>query len=322
MRLRSLEHLFFSVFYVALFLCLPLKLLSVSPPFAGTLPWMTGPLLTPSARIIPPGHVNLEPYLFYRDTNGDYNAHWKVEKRPHFYRITPLLNIKAGIYERISLSCILQWEYKHTQHVSGSGFGDLPLGIDIQLIEDKKDNIPVKFSIIEIFPTGKYQHLSPSKLKTDASGNGSFITVLAMTMSKLFYFQGEHYLNARLNIATSFPAQFTVKGFNLYGGYPDARGKVLLGKEFSMLCSAEYSFTRNWVFAIDLAGQFVGKTCVTGYPKSLRPHLPSRASISIAPAIEYNFNKDVGIIVGSWFTLAGRNSQRFLSTVGALNWYF
>jgi hypothetical protein len=49
---------------------------------------------------------------------------------------------------------------------------------------------------------------------------------------------------------------------------------------------------------------------------------PSNEQWSVAPAIEYNWSKNVGLIVGSWFSFAGRNSVRFISGVAALNIYF
>ncbi len=35
-------------------------------------PWFTGPLLAPSAHVVPGGYINLEPYLFYTVTTGAY----------------------------------------------------------------------------------------------------------------------------------------------------------------------------------------------------------------------------------------------------------
>ncbi len=48
---------------------------------------------------------------------------------------------------------------------------------------------------------------------------------------------------------------------------------------------------------------------------------PTSAQFSIAPAIEYNWNANIGIIFGSWFTLAGKNSTQFTSGVFAFNYY-
>jgi hypothetical protein len=43
---------------------------------------------------------------------------------------------------------------------------------------------------------------------------------------------------------------------------------------------------------------------------------------SLAPAIEYNWNIDLGVISGVWFTFAGKNAEAFASWVTALNYYY
>lgn len=42
----------------------------------------------------------------------------------------------------------------------------------------------------------------------------------------------------------------------------------------------------------------------------------------LAPAVEYNFNSRVGLIVGTVFTAAGRNASATLVPVAALNMVF
>jgi hypothetical protein len=44
--------------------------------------------------------------------------------------------------------------------------------------------------------------------------------------------------------------------------------------------------------------------------------------ISLAPAIEYNFNQYFGIICGSWFSIFGRNAAIFRSGIIAFNYYY
>src|SRR5262245_39614310 len=96
-------------------------------------PWFTGPLLAPSARVVPVGHANLEPYLFYTVINGKYDDNWKPESTPHFYQIRPQLTFKIGLTEKIDFSGVLQSSISWTRGKVGRSFGDLPLGFDYQL---------------------------------------------------------------------------------------------------------------------------------------------------------------------------------------------
>ncbi len=40
--------------------------------------------------------------------------------------------------------------------------------------------------------------------------------------------------------------------------------------------------------------------------------------LTIALAVEYNFNEHVGLIAGPWFSLRGRNTTEFFGVVAAL----
>src|SRR5580692_6523334 len=46
-------------------------------------PWYTGPLLTPSAHMCPPGTVITQPYFFYIDNYAHFDEHGKSHRVPH-----------------------------------------------------------------------------------------------------------------------------------------------------------------------------------------------------------------------------------------------
>lgn len=292
-----------------------------SPPFSGNLPWLTGPLLTPSARLIPKGHVNVEPYLIWREVNGRYNNHGNDFSIPAVNHLTCQLPIKVGIANNVDLSILIQNHNIWRKNASSTGFGDSFLGLSYQLMSDKNNRAPVKVYIQEIFPTGKYEKLKPSKLGTDARGLGSYITVAGAVIGKLFFFGGEHYLNTRFDVATAFPTQVKVKGISSFGGDIYTNGKVFPGKSLNLLCSGEYSLTRHWVLAMDLTAFFSSKTKFKGHTFTpIRSH--SASQFTATPSIEYNFTKTIGLIVGAWFTFAGKNADRFIGAAAALNCYF
>lgn len=294
---------------------------TISPPRAGDHPWLTGPLITPSARVVPKGHVNLEPYLFYTVVNGIYDSHWHANSIPNFYQANPQIVAKVGLIDRVNFSIVFQSVYNRTRGVSGRGFGDLPIGFDIALIKPEDSKFPLKISIQEIIPIGKYDRLNPKKFDTDVSGFGSYTTILALTVGHIHHFCGDHYLNLRINVSGGVPAPAFVKGKNIYGGDATTHGKVFPGLFYTINFGAEYTLTKNWALAMDLVGQVFGRDRFKG--NTITPvGLPTFVQINMAPAIEYNFNKSIGLIVGTNFTLAGKNAARFISAVAALNWYF
>jgi hypothetical protein len=286
-------------------------------------PWFTGPLLTPSARAVSIGHVNLEPYLFWTIINGRYDHNWSVLPAHKFYQVNPLLIYKIGILEGVDFGGNIQGFYNRTEGESSWAFADLPVGFEIQLVGEHKDSwIPfVKLTLQEVFPTGKYQKLHPHKLGTDIGGQGAFATNIAITMSKLFTFPQNHFMNVRGNFSLTLPCRTHVKGLNTYGGDSETHGHVDPGTSFVFQAAAEYNLTQRWALALDLQAVFAGRSHFKGHTDT-PVGTPSSIQLSAAPAIEYNWSENMGVIAGSWFTFAGRNSARFVSFAIAYNFYY
>jgi hypothetical protein len=104
----------------------------------------------------------------------------------------------------------------------------------------------------------------------------------------------------------------------------DATTKGVLNRGISVIVDIAFELTLSlhWVLALDIenvyttGSTFVGKTIVpVGNPKS-------SYLLSLAPAIEYNFNKNYGMICGVWFPPYGTNTEAFTSIIFALNMYW
>lgn len=300
---------------------LPFQGLCINPAYHSDLPWLTGPIFTPSGDVIGLGHADLEPIVYCTTRTARYDNNWHAKKIPKFYQQIAQLTAKIGILEKVAFSCIVQSFRNETRGVSTSGFGDLPVGFDIQLIKEKKYGFPVKLIIQETLPVGKYNRLRAANKGTDAIGLGSYSTQIGIATCYLTHFTEENYLStsAYFFIVANLPVN--VRGLNTYGGDSSTHGRVRPGTSFNFWCAAEYTLTKNWVMAMDILTQFNLKGSFKGHTE--RPiHLPSTAQISIAPAIEYNWNKSIGVIVGPWFTVGGKNSFRFCSAVAGINYYY
>jgi hypothetical protein len=322
--LRNVKLIFILFFAIGLAqsdLCLGVSSVPFSEEPEG--PWFTGPLLTPSARVMPPGHVNLEPYLFWDVATGKYDDHWKAHTIPTFNTINPQLQVKYGLVDKIDLTATIMSFYKFTQGKSGSSFGDLFVGLEYQLFEGKPHDwiTFAKFSIIEGFPTGKYQHLDPDRLLTDAGGEGSYITAAGLTLSKLFEFPCKKYLGTRCNFSVLYFTPTHIRGLSVFGGDPFTRGTVHHGATYLFFAGAEYTVTREFTLACDFFARYVQRKTFRGF--SVTPiSLPEQIQFSLAPAVEYNWSDSMGIIVGAWFSFTGRNAARFINGVAAFNYVY
>jgi hypothetical protein len=287
-------------------------------------PWLTGPLLTPSGHAIPKGHYNIEPYLYITTNDGMYDSNWKRHKIPDFTQIVFQLSLQFGVWDKVDIKSTPQASYNIRSGQKTFRVNDLPIGFDIQLLMDSPDTWypAIKFSFVETFPIGKYQKLNPDKKGTDLGGFGSFASTPGLVFSRLFHFgNGVHYLATRLSISYTLSAPVHVKGMNAYGGGPGTNGKVYPGNSLGTLLGLEYSMTQHWVLACDIANFYNNKTRFSGRTGGNAVGSPSNNQLSIAPALEYNWSENIGVIGGVWWTIAGRNATAFKSGVIALNYY-
>jgi len=286
-------------------------------------PWFTGPLLSPSARVIPVGHFNLEPYLFHNVTIGAYDNKWKSHPVPTFNQVVFQCHSKTGIYKNFDFTIVPQSFYSYSQGSHAASFGDLPIAIGYQLYEGKPDDYLTyaKFSITEIFPTGNYDQFDEDLAITEASGQGSYLTNLNLTISKLVKLKHNKYFSWRCNLTISIPSPASIRGQSIYGGGKGTRGTIYPKTGLLFFAGAEYTLTKKIVLACDFQALYFPKGRFKGV--TIIPVIdPETIQFGLAPAIEYNFNSSMGIIAGVWFSFAGKNANRFINGVAAFNYSF
>ena len=290
-------------------------------------PWFTGPLLAPTAEVIPVGHFNLEPYIFATANTAVYNKEWHSQKIPTLWVINPLCLVQAGITSWLDFQFIPSFQYAHRSGAAAWELQDWTFQLDAQLIAQSSWFPSIRFSVIETIPLGNYRNLNPKKLRTDQSGFGSWATDFQLVFAQLYHIRGHYFMNWRLALTGSIPAPVHVKGFNTYGGGYGTNGTTYPGKEFSWDFAIEINLSRNWTFACDVVGSWVFSGRFRGNPGQsvfgtpATNVLPPSVVYSVAPAIEYNWNESIGLIAGWWGSFAGKNSNKFSSFVIAFNYY-
>ncbi len=293
-------------------------------------PWFTGPLLAPSVHTIPMGHVNIEPYLFFWTFTGDYNNHWRSQSADHnFYSLQLELPIWVGITPWLDFTVTPQVFYQFTQDEQSTEFADLPFGIDIQLLNESNTGWQpaIKLAFKAVVPTGKYRNLNPRKLGTDAAGGGNWVPTAVLSFGRILPVGDKNFVSPRLAFSYAVPTPLHVHNSNVYGGTSGTKGTVYPGNIFSFDFGLEYNLTQNWVLANDFYYQHNNKNRFSGNTGFLEPGVPavmtrpSSDQFSLAPAIEYNWSNNVGMIGGVWFTFAGRNAARFVTGTIAINIY-
>lgn len=290
-------------------------------------PWYTGPLLTPSATMMPPGYGNVQPYVFVNDNYAAYNKERKsLPLKNNLINLNPLAIIQAGLTDSMDLSVTVQTNTNWLDGRSGGGYGDTQAGVGF-LIQPQTLYVPkMKFSITETFPTGKYQHLRSDGL--DGAGSGSYQTQFSFAMGKIMFWATKHPLNARIALAYRVAAPLKVAGYNSYGGGIGAKGTVRPGNTFSADLGFELSLTQRWVFANDFVYTTTNKTRFSGFTGTTANGSSALVGkgysdqLSLAPAIEYNWSDQLGILGGVQFTVYGRNSSNFIAGIISVEYTF
>lgn len=286
--------------------------------------WFTGPLLAPAAGVVPLGHFNIQPYYFHTVVNGAYDKNWNTQSLSNFHNNTLLVVVQGPVIKNIGfiINPQILWNTAHGH--SGFGFGDLPVALAFQLrppaINSWKPSI--KLAIGTSIPFGKFQGLDPNQYNTDACGWGSwFPTISCVTSYRIHMGQSIHFLNIRIATSYSIGTRTRIKGINSYGGDIATRGWVYPGNAFKIDTSLEFNLSQNWAVAMDTLYSHNNKTRFSGKTTDSMTS-PSSEQFSLAPALEYNFNNNIGLIGGVWFTIAGRNSAQFTSGALSLNVYY
>ncbi len=293
-------------------------------------PWYTGPLLTPSATMMAPGYGNIQPYIFVTDTYAAYNNDRKSVSLPsNKVSLNPQIGGVFGVTDTMDISIALQafgnWQYG----TSGGGFGDISVKLGWPILRQTLHLPAIKFSLSQTFPTGRYQKLNPHNHNLSATGGGVWATQFGLAISKVMFWSYNHPLNARLYVGYTVSVPSTVHGFNTYGGGYGARAKVHPGNALIADLGLEWSLTQNWVISNDLVYTCQNKTTFSGNPGTLADGRtpsteasPYNDSLSLAPALEYNFSPNLGILGGVWFTVYGKNSANFISGILSVSWVF
>ena len=299
-------------------------------------PWYTGPLLAGSARTVPQGMINIQPYVFVTNNFGLFDSTWRYH---HFEEtnvaVNPLFILQYGLTPWMDATATVQMIYCHYEGNSSFNMGDTVAKLGFQLLKDKKGEFQpdVKPYIGMNFPTGKYTELSPDNYICQASGSGSFEIKTGVNFQKLipdfkvFPWSYNPY-RFRLCFDYTIPMPVQVRNFNTYGGGFGTEGQVRPGNIFTCIGAFEFSFTQHWVLAWDLQYADVQKTKFNGHVGRSADGSPasmgkgSSAQFSMAPGLEYNVNDSLGFIAGIWFSLWSRNIDDFTSFIGSFTWSF
>lgn len=301
------------------FIISTLFLLSCSLFSRGHAPgWYTGPLISPTASNLPPGEACFNPYVFVTQTKPDNVDEISLD----FFNL-----FQYGLTIWLDVSIAFQGFYNHQKGISSSQYGDTYVKFGFQLLKENPDGIEpnVRLGIYENFPTGRFNKLDQSLNGIDTNGSGAYETHFNLAFSKEIFISERHPFLLRLYLDYFFNTFAHVTGFHAYGGSFDTNGKVRPPRIFYGDFSFEYHITKRFGFAMDVIYTQANASSFSGNPGTNADGtiavntVPKAKQFSLAPALEYSFTPDFGIVYGVWFSL---NGSYFLSYAFALSYAF
>ena len=196
---------------------------------------------------------------------------------------------------------------------------DTPLFLGIQALRQKKNSwVPdLRIALHTSLPFGQYDKSNPKKHRTDLTGKGSYQSGINFNFQKTFEISSENYFRLRWSIESIlYSSVVHIQGISSYGGAPGTTGKIYPGRNYIFFLSGEYTLTHQWVFAFDTRYDYTTKEHFSGKHSGIGGiGGPPSHQISFAPALEYNYSANFGVIGGTWFTLAGKHATQFMSGV-------
>lgn len=274
--------------------------------------WWTGPMMANSAAALPKGHFLIEPYLYdVRSSQMD--------------SFGSLTYMEYGVTNRLMVGMIPTFGYNHSANglnSAGIDTGDLSVLAQYSLTSFHEGSVKPAMALMvqETLPTGRYDRLN--RPLVDAQGSGAYTTTVQLNTQTYFWLANGHILRMRFNVGRSFSRRTHVDDLSVYGTPTGFHGIARPGDAFNVNAAWEYSMTKRWVLAFDLYYRYARGAWVDGVAGSthLAYHTRSSAYFGFAPAIEYNWRSNLGVLLGVRVFTGGHNRATTITPAIALNY--
>ncbi len=270
----------------------------------------------------------LEPYLVFQPNTGAYGntgTHHSVSNDSS--TAEALLVIKYALTNRLTVEALPSILHSWAGNAAPAGvdFGDLPLELEYRVLDTNyRNGAPsLTFDLGVTAPTGAYDRLSKI---LDGAGAGDWSLKEGIVLQSLFDTWHNHPVRLRAWAEAFEPLNDpNVSGVSVYGTPRGLHGSVRPGASGQIGIAGGYALDQRWVLALDLVDTYANRFRLNGSVGASLP-VPSRGpvqnSIALAPAVEYNWSADAGVIFGIEFSAAGRNTSSYIAPQVAVAWSF
>jgi hypothetical protein len=297
--------------------------------------WWTGPLLAASPGTLPPGHFLVEPYVYDSMVDGQFDSAGTRHRTPRASEFGSQSYVLYGLTDRVTAGVIPRIAYSEPSQDQGSstiGIGDLTAQAAYGLSHFLDRGWLPATSIVlgETLPTGRYDRLGDRA--GDGLGAGAYTTILSLYSQYYLWMPNGRLLRTRLDVSQSWSSEVHLQDTSVYGTPAGFRGYARPGNSLTIDSAWEYSVTQRWVASLDVVFETAGSTRITGtQPQGqidgltltpIQSASGSSRSLGLAPAVEYNWSANAGVIIGAKFIAAGHNTAAAVIPIAAVNLVF
>ncbi len=278
-----------------------------------------------------PGHLLVETYFYDLMSERRFDRDGRRQASPRFDAFGSQTYLVAGVAEGFSLGLVSVVGFNTIEggpRSSGLGLGDQSLMAQYRLSEFQPGRrVPTTaINLQETFPTGRHDRLGDRP--SDGLGSGAYTTTLSFYAQTYTWMPNGRILRWRFNASQAVSSPARVEGVSVYGTGRGFRGHAKPGAWFAIDVAAEYSLTRSWVLASDLYYRRTRSTRVNGIEIDALGAAPARIVSSSgsndllawAPAVEYSWKPNLGVLVGARLVVAGHNTSASYAPVVAINY--
>ena len=281
----------------------------------------TGSLLAPSPASSRVGGVGME--MFFVDKRGygsfDSGGGLHTASGPDQFRSS--LSVTYGLTAQLSVQTAPAVYHARDAGIDYTGIGDVPLKLKYRFLEGRAGLFHPSFTTAwgVTLPTGDYQRLRSAK---SGFGSGVYGGTGQLSMQSAFV-AWDHPSRLRMWVTVTEPlTSVTVHDISSYGTAPGFVGRALPGATAQLGIGDEFALSQHWVVDLDLVEDFSRSAHLHGAAVTGPLATTHGRSMSLAPAVEYNFSQQLGLIAGAEISMMGRNANALVIPQLALNTHF
>ena len=277
------------------------------------IPSTFGPIVTDTAIRIEKGKFAIQPTFAYSFVTDAFTQSWRrASAGCDFQSFSMDWKLTYGLIDNLEVFVVIPYVHNWTSDVdepgpdgecsaNSGGLGDINLTLKYRLVEETETLPTVTALFATDFPSGKFRHLSPRSLGTDAIGSGSYIFTPGINISK--------YVSPLIlygNVWYSMPTSFS-----------DDDGRQYPGDFVTVNMAAEYPMTEKWVALLEL-------TSFWGCGRLFGPdiNVPRESLLSIVPGIEYMATDKFSVAMGLNIDLIGKNTDATIAPLLSMVYAF